>query len=272
MVHIATVHWKTNKWIEIQLSYLKRNIRQPFLIYAFLNDLETEFEEEFYFISKEPIEEHAIKLNLLADVISQNANPDDIILFLDGDAFPFQTLDNYLNAKLSDFPLIAIQRKIELGDEQPHPSFCATTVGFWQKIKGDWKMGHLWRDSRREKVTDVGGNLLNILAQNNLKWFAALRTQSLSKHPVFYGIYDHIIYHHGAGFREGNERSDLHRMNMINKFMRALSLFFKSLVGFLEIRWRAHLADTILETRKMDSDNMLQKIKKNEMFFDQYSD
>ena len=269
MIHIATVHWQTNAWIEIQVTYLKKHLAQPFRLYGFWNNVESEFEKEFYYVSKENIESHAIKLNLLADFICQNSDKEDIIVFLDGDAFPISSLDNYLNIKLNEYPLIAILIKIELGDQQPHPSFCATTIGFWKEIKGDWKMGNLWKDNRKERVTDVGGNLLFILRQNNIEWFPMLRTRSLSTHPVFYGVYDRVVYHHGAGFRKGNERSDLSQMNLINKLCRSLSLFLKSIAGFLEIRWRAHVTQKILEPRKTESDDMLAKIKKNKWFFDQ---
>lgn len=238
MIHIATVHWKTNKWIEIQISYLKRNLKQPFLIYAFLNDLETEFENEFYFISKEPIEEHAIKLNILADIITQNAKNDDIIIFLDGDAFPVRALDNYLNEKLSNFPLIAVQRNIELGDQQPHPSFCATTVGFWNQIKGDWKMGYLWIDKRGEKVTDVGGNLLELMISSKEKWHPLLRTRSISTHSLFLGIYDSIIYHHGAGFRESVSRIDYFSINFPYRLIRYFSSILKAMAGVLDKVWK----------------------------------
>ncbi|MFT7031562.1 MAG: hypothetical protein ACJA2S_000052 [Cyclobacteriaceae bacterium] len=271
MIHIATVHWKTNKWIEIQLSYLKRNLKQPFLVYAFLNDLETEFEEEFYFISKEAIEDHAIKLNILADIISQNAKADDLIIFLDGDAFPVQILDNYLNAKLSDFPLIAIQRKIELGDQQPHPSFCATTVGFWKKIHGDWKMGHLWKDKLGEKVTDVGGNLLNRLEHSNVLWYPLLRTNSLSSHSLFFGVYDSIIYHNGAGFRESVSRIDHFSNNFLFRAVRYFSFILKVIASLLDKIWQGHNSSTSKASLFKSNEEVFNHILKNENFFEKKS-
>ena len=37
MIHIATVHWETDKWIDTQLKYINQNINQPFRVYAFLS-------------------------------------------------------------------------------------------------------------------------------------------------------------------------------------------------------------------------------------------
>lgn len=45
--------------------------------------------EKFFYSSKEPIKNHATRLNLLGDVIFLAADdPSDLLLFIDGDAFP----------------------------------------------------------------------------------------------------------------------------------------------------------------------------------------
>ena len=74
MIHIATVHWQDDRWIDIQLKYLNNNITHPFKVYAFLNGLERDHRSKFFYSSSEPIQSHAIKLNLLADIayLTQN--------------------------------------------------------------------------------------------------------------------------------------------------------------------------------------------------------
>ena len=68
-----------------------------------------------------------------------NAESDeDILLFIDGDAFPISDVATYAEEKLKQFPLIAVQRSENDGDPQPHPCFCITTVGFWKKNK--WRL------------------------------------------------------------------------------------------------------------------------------------
>jgi hypothetical protein len=48
---------------------------------------------------------------------------------------------------------------------------------------------------------DPGGELYMYLKNNNIEWYKLLRTRSLTEHPVWFTIYDDLIYHHGAGSR-----------------------------------------------------------------------
>jgi hypothetical protein len=209
MIHIATVHWQNDSWIDLQLSYLKRYLSQPFRVYAFLNDIPQKHYEKFYYVCDEPIEEHGIKLNLLAEIIASQAGVDDILLFIDGDAFPIAPLSSFMEEKLAIYPLTAVVRKENLGDRHPHPCFCATTVGFWKQIKGDWKLGYCWTDDTGILVSDTGANLLQKLEEGRIDWHPVYRSHSLANHPLWYGIYGSLIYHHGAGFRPPADRVDV---------------------------------------------------------------
>lgn len=40
MINIATVHWRSPKWIGVQLDYLERSIDAPFRVFAALNGIE----------------------------------------------------------------------------------------------------------------------------------------------------------------------------------------------------------------------------------------
>lgn len=202
MLHICTVHWQDDRWVDVQLEYLNRHLEQPFRIYAWLNDLPADHSEKFFYSTTEPVPQHAIKLNILADVVRFAAeSPTDILIFLDGDAFPVAPLDEPLDSWLSQSPLAAIQRTEQYGDIQPHPSFCATTVEFWQKIAGDWKPGHQWQNSLGEWVTDPGGNLLKILDDLEIQWLPLHRSNRKNVHPLLFGVYENVLYHHCAGFR-----------------------------------------------------------------------
>lgn len=218
MVHIVTVHWRDDRWIDVQLKYLRANIRTfPFKVYAFLNGLRVDHSSKFFYSSTEPIASHAVKLNLLADMAAFNAEHDeDLLIFIDGDAFPVGDVIEFARSKLSEYPLIAIQRRENAGDIQPHPSFCLTTIGFWKEIKGDWKPGFKWRNSRGDYVTDIGGNLLKILAERSISWFPMLRSNRRDLHPLWFGLYEDIVYHHGAGFRPAVSRADVARLNPVS--------------------------------------------------------
>lgn len=242
MIHIATVHWETDKWVDIQLNHLQKNISQPFRIYAFLSGDASKHRRKFFYASTEPIKEHAIKLNLLADIISQCANENDPLIFIDGDAFPINPLDDFVPSTLKTFPLAAIQRIENLSDIQPHPSFCLTTVGFWRRIKGDWAEGYQWLSQGNIRRTDVGGNLLKILEDENVQWLNLHRSNPSPYHPIFFGIYNNLIYHHGAGFRDPMSRYDRLKSTkdvIGNRLLaKTLDIFFSTLS--LKNRFRVH--------------------------------
>jgi hypothetical protein len=208
MIHIATVHWKEDRWIDVQLAYLHRHVAEPFRVYAWLNDLPIDHRAKFHYATAEPVDtqppsrQHAIKLNLLADLIYFDSDRDrDLIVFLDGDAFPIGDAIGLARRKLAEYPLVAVQRRENNGDVQPHPCFCATTVGFWKRIGGDWNQGYTWQDDHGRPTTDTGGNLLGILKRHGVEWYPLLRSNRVNLHGLWFGVYDGVVYHHGAAFR-----------------------------------------------------------------------
>jgi hypothetical protein len=233
MIHVATVHYQNDEWIDIQLEYLEKYLDREFKVYAFLNEIDERHQKKFFYCSTEPVtassqeEEHAIKLNILADVIGISSDsPDDLLIFLDGDAFPVSDVFSYARSKLKEYSLAAVQRLENAGDIQPHPCFCVTTVGFWHDIGGDWKPGYRWVNDRGE-VTDVGGNLLGILEENDVDWYPMRRSNDKNMHPLWFGIYDNVIYHHGAGFRSAVSRLDIERNILLNISQYSLDIYEK---------------------------------------------
>jgi hypothetical protein len=209
MMHVATVHFRSRDWIDIQLRYLTRFLEAPHRTYAFLDDVPRDLAHKFFYASSEGVESHATKLNLLADVITfAAACPSDIVMFIDGDAFPVAPLSPLLVRRLDRHKLIAVQRTENNGDIQPHPCFCITTIGFWNEIGGDWHSGHEWLDLQGRPVTDVGGNLLGILERRGVDWYPLRRLNTRNTHPLLFGVYGDaecgaVAYHHGQGFRRG---------------------------------------------------------------------
>lgn len=213
MINVATVHWQDASWIDIQHDYLRRNIAEPFRVYAWLNEIPGDHRHKFHYVNTEAVQQHAIKLNILADLIYFDSNrDDDWIIFLDGDAFPIGNIVEFIRRKFEKYPLVAVQRLENNGDLQPHPCFCATTVGFWKQVGGDWKMGYTWTDPQGKPMTDVGGNLLGIMQREKLDWYPMHRSNRVNLHPLWFGVYDGMIYHHGAGFRDPLSRVDIERI------------------------------------------------------------
>jgi len=217
LIRVATVHWRDPRWIDVQLRYLARHVPPPYRVYADLEGIDTdEHGPKFDHVSdlaatrsfENPIFSHTEKLNALAETIATEAAPDDVLLFLDGDAFPIAPLGPFLAAKLARYRLAAVRRDENLDDEQPHPSFCATTVGFWQELGGDWNPGYTWPNAAGKEVTDAGGNLLGTLRERDVEWYPLLRTNRRNLRPLWFAVYDDLVYHHGAGFRGGLCRRD----------------------------------------------------------------
>lgn len=274
MLHIATVHWETDKWIDIQLEYLQRNIKQPFKTYAFLSGDAIAHSAKFFYACSEPIKEHAIKLNLLANVIELVAESEsDPLIFIDGDAFPVNPLDDFIAQTLNHSPLAAIQRLENVGDIQPHPSFCITTVGFWKRIDGDWKEGYEWITTQGIPRTDVGGNLLKILNDSQIEWKTLCRTSQLTDHPVMFGIYSDLIYHHGAGFRVPLSRYDRLKPLGTVKKSKLLGTVFDFILNRLSLknRFRLHrlmgINTLIKQQNQQLSDKVYNSILQNKITF-----
>ncbi len=197
MIHVATVHWQDGRWIAPQLRFLERNLPAEHRVYAVLNGIDASYRSQFFY-ADDFEGKHPEKLNRLAEIAGESADPDDLLLFVDGDAFPIAAVDRSI---LGDAPLAAIRRDENAGDCQPHPSFCLTTVGFWFEIGGDWRRGYKWTASTGDQVTDVGGNLLGNLTDAGIVWRPLLRTNRVNLDPLFFGVYGDVAYHHGAGFR-----------------------------------------------------------------------
>jgi hypothetical protein len=197
MFHVLTVHWQDDRWIAPQLRFLARNL-SDYRVYASLNGIDRSHADSFFF-AEDLDGRHPEKLNRLAEIAREHAAPDDMLVFLDGDAFPIAPVTTDV---LGGTPLAAVRRDENLGQSQPHPCFCVTSVRFWFDIGGDWREGYTWTASNGEELTDVGGNLLGILRARGVEWRPLLRTNRVNLDPLWFGVYDDLVYHHGAGFRE----------------------------------------------------------------------
>jgi hypothetical protein len=219
MIHVLTVHHQTDRWIDIQLRYLAQNLDRPYRVVADLEEVNGSAAEQLDAVTNLSGEagasvRHHDKLNRLAELVCARAAPDDVLMFLDGDAFPIAPIGDFIEERLGHTSLAAVRRDENVGDKQPHPCFCVTTVGFWQEIGGDWSPG-TWMDDRGREVDDVGGRLLWILRERGIEWSPLLRTNRHSLHPVLFGVYDHRVYHHGAGFRSAFVRGDINRFGAV---------------------------------------------------------
>jgi hypothetical protein len=212
MIYVATVHYRSPAWIEIQTGHLREHVPGPMQIWTSLEGIDPSYGRHFDRVLEQR-GSHAGKLNHLAFEISQVAADDDLLVFLDGDAFPIADPTGLIERGLSgDSELVAVRRAENVEEPQPHPCFCVTTVGLWRRLPGDWTAGPTWPGARGVPTTDVGGNLLRRLEATGTRWTEVLRSNRKDLDPLYFAIYGEAIYHHGAGFRVG-ELSPAHRQH-----------------------------------------------------------
>jgi len=208
MIHVATVHFRSEKWIDVQLRYLHRNLSEPFRVVANLQGVPGDHASKYDRVI--PARGgHPGKLNLMAAEIVNSAEPDDLIMFLDGDAFPVVDPMPLVRKALLESSLVAVRRDENYGDPQPHPCFAVVRVADWVRLRGDWTTGFVWQNSIGQECTDTGGNMLAILERQEERWTPLLRTNEVNIHPIWFAVYGGIVYHHGAGFREPMARSTM---------------------------------------------------------------
>ena len=210
MLNIVTVHWQSPRWIDPQLAYLARHVDVPYRVFASLNGIGDRSLRDRFHYAADLEGTHAEKLNALASTVIGQSDPDDVLVFLDGDAFPVRPVGRWMDEVLRDYPLAAVRRDENLGDLQPHPCFTFTTCRFWAALDGDWREGGTWTSATGAATTDVGGNLLHQLEAGGHDWLPILRTNVHNPEPLCFGVYGHRIYHHGAGFRPPVTRVGAH--------------------------------------------------------------
>ena len=276
MIHIATVHWLDDTWVEIQLDYIERYLGEnPYRIYAFLNGIDPEkYRGRIHYIRTDPIVAHTEKLNLLADHICRTGSPEDTIYFIDGDAFPVGDIQGYIRSTLESTPLVAIQRLENEGDPQPHPSFCATTIRFWREIQGDWGQGPQWQTRGGGLRTDVGGLLWAKLIEKQIDWTAMLRSNRIDLHPLWFGVYADLIYHHGAGFRAPFSMVDISEARH-TAWMRYMMNLADTRIGRLGGGWLQNAVYSFAMKRRMlktmaDSRHLIEAIRSGPDFIENF--
>jgi hypothetical protein len=203
------VHFGSPQWIEVQTRHIREHVHVPYKTWTSLQQIEPSYSRYFDRVIDQQ-GSHAGKLNHLANEILHAARDDDLLMFLDGDAFPIADPMPQIEGSLARAPLMAVRRRENSGDPQPHPSFCTTTVAAWRTLSGDWSAGHSWVNDAGERVSDVGGNLLRKLELTHTPWVEVLRSNKRELDPIFFGVYGGVVYHHGAGFRGADQLNRLH--------------------------------------------------------------
>ncbi len=197
MLHIASAHSGSPRWLEIQRRALAEHIPIPYTTWGSVALMDPSHGAVFDHVIEQKGPE-AGKLNHLAVEISAVAKEDDLLMFLAPDAFPVADPMAVIDEAFERAALVAVRRSENDGDPQPHPCFCVTTVGTWRSIGGDWSDGYPWSAAGLGRVTDFGGNLLRRLELTGARWVGLERTSSTALDPLHFGVYGGIVYFHDA--------------------------------------------------------------------------
>lgn len=211
MIHLSTIHYRRPEWIEIQLGYLRRFSAEPIRTYASLDGIDPGWGSKFdrsvsLGVGMKPSDKH----DRLAELMVSEAAPGDPIVFLHGDSFPIREWTGPLRGMLAEAPLVAVRRDDNFGEPIPHPSFTATTAGFWRELGSGWASGPEWTEPDGCMASDVGARLWADLAAREITWKPLLRSNAVDLHPLWFGVYGDLVYHHGAAFRPPISRADAH--------------------------------------------------------------
>ena len=206
MLHIASAHGGSARWLAIQRRALADHIQVPYLRWGSLavEGLDAAAEFDRAIAQKGP---EAGRLNHLATEICHEARSDDLLMFLAPDALPLADPLPVIERGLARAPLLAVRRTENDGDPQPHPCFCVSTVGTWRELGGDWSDGFPFSAPGLGRVSDLGANLLRRLELTRTPWVALERTNPARHDPLHFAIYGGVVY-----FHDGTEIGRVHRL------------------------------------------------------------
>ena len=117
-----------------------------------------------------------------------------------------------------EIPLVAMQR-LETGDHFPNPAFSLIDRSLWRR--GETSFAYFnprgpHADPGVVARAHSGTGLLAELRKRDKAFLPLLRTNQWNPHPVMCGIYDHRIFHLGAGSREPRFNTDKQEYDMID--------------------------------------------------------
>ena len=197
MLHIASAHSGSPRWLSIQRRQIAEHIKVPHLRWGSVALIDAAHAAQFDRAIEQKGPE-AGKLNHLALEISQEAAEEDLLMFLAPDAFPIADPMPVIERALTEAPLVAVRRSENDCEPQPHPCFCVTTVGAWRRLAGDWSDGYPFSAPGLGRVTDLGANLLRRLELTSTPWVALQRTNGTPFDPLHFAVYGGIVYFHDA--------------------------------------------------------------------------
>ena len=206
MLYILTIHYK-DKWVDIQKRELQKYLNEDYKVFTRLGENFEEHKDKFDGVI-EGQGHWTESMGLLLKLIKKEVKSDDKILLIDSDAFPISNQISYFfEAALNEFEFVSCQEpKHEWDDEYkiPHPMFML------------FRAKHILNNNLDEYLSnihiDLSGNwwggAIHWIIKNKYSYFAMKRSNKINLHPLYFGVYNNLIYHHWAGSRKMITRRD----------------------------------------------------------------
>lgn len=203
---VYTDHVRSPDWYKLQMKFIEKNT-DDFDHCVFVNGTGNYFEKSqvigYGYIANDISQQsynHLFGLKMLLDYFRRNSEQYDNFAILDSDCFPIK--QDWVELLLRNGYDASINIRYENLDVFPHPSIVFFNKFLLDKIDFDvLDTTNLIGETYRELQVLINGN-------NNKQWFfPILRTNRINYHPIMYGIYYDMFYHHGAGSRELKFRS-----------------------------------------------------------------
>ena len=251
------MHYRDDRWIDLQLRYLELHTHEPYRVYASLEGVPARYLSRFDHARDEtgPTERRLAnrriepKLNRLTEEMVSNGHPDDLLVVMHGDTVPITDWVPPIRAMTQESGLAAICRE-EIDEPIPHWSFVATTVGFWRELGADWSRGPTWRLNGKDE-SDTGARLWQQLETHGVRWRRLRRSNQTNLNVLLFGVYGDLVYHHGAAFRTSITRWD-------SAAYVHLPIALRNFAGV-----RRRLANTY------QSERLIRRIRRDERFYEE---
>jgi|GEM_PF-647290 len=254
MLHIASAHGGSPRWLGVQRRQIARHITVPHMRWGSLALGDASHAGAFDRAIEQKGPE-AGKLNHLATEICHEAADDDLLMFLAPDAFPIADPMPVIERALAQAPLVAVRRGENDGDPVPHPCFCVTTAGAWRRLAGDWSDGYPFTAPGLGRVSDYGANLLRRLELTATPWVALERTNGTPLDPLHFAVYGGIVYFHDAA-----EIGRVHRLSAPRPLRLGRAPLIGALAGRLEEQRTLAWERGLLRRSARDSEEVFRAI------------
>jgi hypothetical protein len=286
VIHILTLHFATNAWLEIQKRHiLKYTNKEDYKLW--LGKYNLELPEEFEFPAnwelidldkdypEENINEHYLQMEwMYGNYIKNEMTDDDIVVFIDSDAFPCEprwifALKEAIEGDSSEHraDVVCLYQMENRGMAQPDEYYPYPDLCFFATTKKAWVENNLEWGLFSPDHQNPGFGMHDRIAAAELRVGALTRTNRFNAHRVMFGVYGDMIYHQACGSRAIIGRpmaTGQAAANNRRQCYTGVDLFGRSLIGnWFEEEFEEECAD-IINTNTEIFDIIYNKIQKDQ--------